>query len=174
MAKVQFKQHNSDQCIVCGKVSPLSLGTDFYALEGDVCLGVTTPRDEHQSYPDRMHGGMITALLDETIGRAVQIAHPELWAVTSKIEVSFKRPVRLNRPIKCFGKVTKTYSLGFVGRGYIEDEDGKVLATATATYVKTPIEKMTDDSFVWELFPADYKVEQAEILHPELLEHIAK
>ena len=30
-----------------------------------------TGQDVHQGYPGRMHGGVITGILDETIGRAV-------------------------------------------------------------------------------------------------------
>jgi len=164
--KIISKQHNSDMCIVCGKLSDLSLKTDFYALEDGIAYGVTTPRDEHQSYPDRMHGGMITALLDETIGRAIQVEEGDAsWGVTSKIEVAFKKPVRLNRPIKCFGKIVKKYSVAFVGNGIIEDEDGILLATATATYIRMPIERMTGGDFFWEVFPDDVPATNVEITH---------
>ncbi len=169
--KILAKQNNSDKCIVCGKLSPYSLATDFYSLEGGLCLGVFTPKDEHQSYPDRLHGGMITAVLDETIGRAVQTEHPEIWGVTGKIEVTFKKPVPLNKQLKCIAKINKLYKVAFVGKGYIEDEDGNVLATATATYVRTTFEQMTESGgFVWEQFPCDLTLQTVEILHPELLD----
>ncbi len=164
------KQNNSDMCIVCGKVNPLSLRADFYILEDEILLCVTRGRDEHQSYPDRMHGGMISAILDETIGRAVQIAHPEVWGVTGKLEVTFRKPVRLNAVIRCYAKIVKFGSLAFVGKGYIEDEAGTLLATGEATYVRTPIEKMTDESFVWAQFPDSLpRPDESLIRHPELL-----
>ena len=113
-----------------------------------------------------MHGGMITALLDETIGRAIQVEEGDAsWGVTSKIEVVFKKPVRLNRPIKCFGKIVKKYSVAFVGNGIIEDEDGNLLATATATYIRMPIERMTGGDFFWEVFPDDAPATNVEIAH---------
>src|SRR5699024_1639109 len=63
--KVLKKQNNSAMCVVCGLKNDLSLRTRFYAVEGDLMVGVVAGRDEHQSYPNRMHGGLITALLDE-------------------------------------------------------------------------------------------------------------
>ncbi len=53
----------------------------FYVLELAAAgvpevLGVFTLREEHQSYPGRLHGGISTAILDETIGRAITIADP--------------------------------------------------------------------------------------------------
>jgi len=171
LRKILYKQNNADACVVCGKLSGFALGSDFYELEGGVVFSVIRGRNEHQSYPGRMHGGLITAILDETIGRAVQIGAPDQWGVTSKIEVAFKRPVPLNEPIRCFGKITKLYGVAFTGKGYIEDADGKVLATATATYVKVPVEKIVDGApYFWENFPVNDPPESAAILHPELLE----
>ena len=171
LKNILLKQNNSDMCIVCGKQGSHALGSDFYELEGGVVFSLTHGRAEHQSYPDRMHGGMITAILDETIGRAVQIGNPDLWGVTSKIEVVFKKPVPLSEPVKCFGKITKLYGVAFTGKGYIEDADGNVLATATASYVKVPVEKIVNGKpYLWENFPVDNPPVSAEVLHPELLE----
>ncbi|MBP5308442.1 MAG: PaaI family thioesterase [Clostridia bacterium] len=171
LRKIINKQNNADMCAVCGKINAHALGTDFYELEGGVVYSVTHGRNEHQSYPGRMHGGLITAVLDETIGRAIQIGSPESWGVTSKIEVVFKKPVPLNEPIRCFGKITKTYSFAFTGKGYIEDADGNVLACANASYVRVPVEKIVNGAgFTWENFPVNDPPVSAAVLHPELLE----
>ncbi len=167
--KIIKLQNNSDMCIVCGVKNTLSLNARFYALEEDIILAEITGRDEHQSYPGRMHGGMISAILDETIGRAVQISNPEIWGVTSKLEVVFKKPVPLNEPIRCFAKIKKLYSVAFVGNGYIEDQSGNVLATATGTYVRTPVEKIAEGEFFWEQVPTDDPPKTAILTHPELL-----
>ena len=100
--KVTKKQNNSDMCVVCGVYNDASLKSVFYELENDMIVGITQPKDIHQSYPNRMHGGMISALLDETLGRAAQIGHPDLWAVTGELSVRFKKPdvavVKLGAP----------------------------------------------------------------------------
>ena len=66
--KVVRKHNNSGNCFVCGLDNPFGLHAAFYELEdGSVCALVTAdPR--HQSYPGRVHGGVICAMLDETMG----------------------------------------------------------------------------------------------------------
>ncbi len=134
--KVIRKQNNSDQCVVCGTQNGLSLGAKFYHVQGDLMVGLVTGRDEHQSYPNRMHGGMISALLDEVIGRAVNVPEPEAFGVTTELNVKFKKPVPLNEEIRVVGKLTKNTRLVFQAEGFIEDQAGNILATATATYIK--------------------------------------
>lgn len=142
--KVLRKQNNSNECIVCGKNSSASIGVDFYDVEGEIVVGVFTPKDIHQSYRNRMHGGMITAVLDETIGRAVQFGDKDIWGVTMDISVKFRKPVPLNSKLLVVGKIVKETSIGFTGVGFIEDEEGKLLASATARYVKLPPEKIAE------------------------------
>ena len=170
LKKILSKQNNSDACVVCGKVNAHALGADFYAIEGGVLACVFTAGYEHQSYTDRIHGGMITAVLDETIGRAIQIENPDIWGVTGKIEVSFKKPAPLGKPLVCLGRIVRNSALSFVGKGYLADGE-TVIATATATYVKVPVDKLTDGgSFVWELFPRTDAPEFISVTRPELLE----
>ena len=132
-------------CIVCGVENDASLKSVFYELEGGMIAGVTTPKDIHQSYPNRMHGGMISSLLDETLGRAAQINHPDLWAVTGELSVRYKKPVLLNEPIKCVAKITRDFTRGYIAEGFVENEKGEILATAKGTYVKAPIEKISEN-----------------------------
>ena len=99
-------------------------------------VGVVTGKDVHQSYPNRMHGGLISALLDEVIGRAINLPEPEAFGVTSELNVKFKKPVPLNEELKVVGKLTKNTRLVFQAEGFIEDRNGTILATGSATYVK--------------------------------------
>lgn len=150
--KVIAKQNNSDMCVVCGTRNPLSLGTRFYHVEGDLMVGVVTGRDEHQSYPNRMHGGMISALLDEVVGRSINVVEPEAFGVTSELSVKFKKPVPLNEEIKVVSRLTKNTRLVFQAEGFIEDKNGTILATGTATYIKMSAERiagepLTDENY---------------------------
>ena len=145
MNKILKKQNNSAHCVVCGLKNKFSLRTRFYELDGDILVGVCKGMFEHQSYPNRMHGGVISALLDETVGRAVQIKSPDVWGVTGDLNVRYKKPVPLDSTIKVVGKITKDGSRTFVGAGFIEDEEGNLLATATATYIKMSMDKIAGE-----------------------------
>ena len=67
--KVVGHQYRNDQCLVCGWDNPLSLGLEFWELENGELATLANLKPGHQSYPGRAHGGIISALLDELIGR---------------------------------------------------------------------------------------------------------
>ncbi len=150
------KHNNSDMCVVCGYKNPFSLNTQFYEVQGEYIVGLTQGKEEHQSYPNRMHGGLISALLDEAIGRAIQIKDPDMWGVTGDLNVKFRKPVPFNSPLKVVGWITKETSRAFVGEGFIEDDQGTLLATGSATYIKIPLDKIVADQnceVEWVLLP---------------------
>ncbi len=148
--RVLKKQHNSNDCAVCGVKNPISLNAQIYELENGMVVGLTTGRECHQSYPNRMHGGIISALLDEIIGRAITILEPETFGVTASLEVKFKKPVPLNEPIKVVGKIIKNTRMFFETEGFVEDQNGNILAIAHATYVKQNVEKISNTTFTNE------------------------
>ena len=124
--KVLKKQNNSEECIVCGLQNDASLKVRFYECEGDVICAVFHNEDFHQSFPGRMHGGMISAVLDETIGRAVMIKNPDQWGVTGELKVRYLKPTPLETDLYCWGKIVKENSRLFKGVGYLETPDGEV------------------------------------------------
>jgi uncharacterized protein (TIGR00369 family) len=153
--KIKRKQLISKNCFVCGTENHESLKTKFYELENGELMSVSTPSLSHQSYPDRMHGGIISAILDEVIGRAIMIEEPGAWGVTAELNIKFRKPVPLDRPVKAVARITRNTRLLFEGTGEIMLEDGSVAASAHAKYVKMTIEKMeketgADDSLMIE------------------------
>ena len=79
MKKHVVRKHNAAlNCFVCGVKNPLGLHTEFFELEDGTLAAKVTPKSCHQSYPGRVHGGVCTALLDETIGRAINIPEPRI------------------------------------------------------------------------------------------------
>ena len=60
--KVISKQTNSKMCLICGLDNKLGLKANFYNMEDDSVGAIFTFKPEHQSYPERVHGGMLSAL----------------------------------------------------------------------------------------------------------------
>jgi len=137
-------QNVSSDCVVCGEKNPFSLLTRFFETEDDYVVGELTAKDHHQSYPGRMHGGMISAVIDEVIGRAVQIKDPDIWGVTGELKVRFLKPTPLGETIYCFGKLTLENSRIFKGVAVLETKTGDLLATGEATYVKLSVDKIAE------------------------------
>lgn len=143
--KVVKKQDISKYCFVCGTDNEESLKTKFYELENGELMSISTPTPTHQSYPDRVHGGIVSSVLDEVIGRAIMIPEPDAWGVTVELNVKYKKPVPLDKPIRSIARITRNTRLLFEGTGEIILEDGTVAAEGYAKYVKMKIEKLIKD-----------------------------
>ena len=150
--KVIAAQNVSRMCLVCGVDNESSLKARFYELESGELLGVFEPLQEHQSYPGRLHGGISSAMLDETIGRAINISDPQAWGVTVELTVRFRQPVPVGEEVRAVGRITRDSRRIFEGSGEIVLADGTVAVEATGKYMKLPIDTIADGDFSAEWF----------------------
>ncbi len=142
--KIVGRQYVSKDCFVCGTENPAGLVVKFYETENKELIGVFTAKEIHQSYPGRVHGGVISAVLDELVGRVIMIDEPETWGVTAELTVRYKKPVPVGVELTAIGRVTKNSRLIFEGEGEIILENGDIAATAHAKYMKMPLSKITE------------------------------
>lgn len=164
--KIAKKQENSRMCLVCGMANELGLKAAFYELENGDLAAVFTPKEEHQSYPGRMHGGIAGAILDETIGRSILIKQPDTWGVTIELALKYRKPVPLGEELRVVGRVTKDTSRIFEGTGELLLKNGDVAVTATGRYMKLPISKIADfdeDKEAWQVIQGENEPEKIEI-----------
>jgi uncharacterized protein (TIGR00369 family) len=139
------KQATSRMCFVCGERNIAGLHVRFYEQEDGSLLARFTGAEHHQSYPGRMHGGVITALLDETIGRAIMIRYGEaIWGVTVQLNVRFLKPVPLDAPLTAIGRITLDRSRIFEGTGELYLPDGTLAADCEGKYIKMDITRIAD------------------------------
>ena len=134
--EITKKQTGSYNCFVCGKDNPGGLFAQFYETSNDEVVSIIKTDIGHQSYPERTHGGVICAILDETAGRAIWVTEKNTLAVTAKIEIKYHRPVPLNEEFLAVGKVDSNTSRWFKATGKIFDKQGNLLAESNGTYVK--------------------------------------
>ncbi|MGQ9798758.1 MAG: PaaI family thioesterase [Ignavibacterium sp.] len=157
--KIISKQHNSKLCFVCGVKNDFGLHAHFYVTENQELIALFTPSEEHQSYPGRMHGGIASAILDETIGRAILNKYEtEVWGVTVELNLKYKKPIPLNQQLKVIGRITNDNSRMFEGTGEIVLPNGDVAVTAQGKYLKVPIEKIAD----FDVEDVEWKVVESE------------
>ncbi len=144
--KVLRKQENSKLCIVCGMKNDLGLKCSFYELENNELVAIFTPKEEHQSYPGRLHGGIASAVLDETIGRAMLINDKDSWGVTVELSLKYHKPIPLDEELRVVGRITSDRRRIFEGSGEILLGNGDVAVSAYGKYLKMPIGKISDSS----------------------------
>jgi acyl-coenzyme A thioesterase PaaI-like protein len=164
--RVKAKQENSKMCLVCGLKNPFGLQAAFYELENDDLLAIFKPMEEHQSYPGRLHGGIATAILDETVGRAIMIANQDIWGVTIDFSTRYRKPVPLSDQIRVVGRIEKVARRYFEGSGEILLEDGSVAVEGRGRYLKLPLDKIADFDFDqqdWKVTPSEDDPEEVEL-----------
>ena len=127
-------------CFVCGRENSIGLHMHFYAHTDGCVYADFIPREEHQSYPGIMHGGLVTTMLDELIGRTAIAS--DLWCMTAKLEIRFRKPVPIGEPLKLKGEITKKSSRLLQGRGEIRLADGTLAVEAIGTYLRIPDDQM--------------------------------
>ena len=157
--KVIGKQPNSKMCLVCGLKNPYGLKTFFYELENGELMSVCKIMEEHQSYPNLLHGGITAALLDETIGRAILIkSKGEIWGMTLEFTTRYKKPIPLDGELRVIGRITKEGNRVFEGTGELLLPDGEIAAEGHGKYIKLPLEKIADFDFEeqeWKVTSSD-------------------
>lgn len=136
LKKVVKKQENAYDCFVCGLDNNSGLKASFFELEDESVVGLAVAQYFHQSYTNTVHGGVITAMLDETIGRAIKLYEPETWGVTVGINVTFKAPVPYDTQLIITGRITENNGKIYVGEGEIILPDGTIAAECTGTFYK--------------------------------------
>ena len=148
------KQPNSRHCFLCGLGNPIGLKLSFYEDDDNRVVTHYVPETNYQGYPGVLHGGIICALLDETIGRTL-VRH-DIWAMTVELSVRFCKPVPLGEPITVVGEIVRLRSRTMEGRGEVRLSDGTVAATGEAKYIRLNEEQVgrfRDELGFWEVVP---------------------
>ena len=136
-------------CFVCGEKNDFGLHARFYETEDNQLVAIIKPTEEHQGYPGRMHGGIATTILDETISRAICNGKKEqLWGVTMELKTRFRKPVPLGQELKVVARVIAEGTRTFEGTGDIILPDGEIAVSAEGKFMKLTIDKIATEDFL--------------------------
>ena len=93
---------------------------------------VFSPTELHQGYPDIVHGGIVTTLLDEAMAYALEF--DGYRGVTARLRVRFLKPLRPKNMYRIIGYLGKVR--GKIARVYseIRDKDNNTMAKAEALF----------------------------------------
>lgn len=124
------------RCFVCGQRNPFGLHLVF-RVEDQSVVADFQPREEHQGFPGVIHGGIVAALLDETLGRTSLLGeHPE-WTMTGRLEVRYRRYVPYGPLLRVRARLTTERRRVLQASGVLtlSSDDSVVLAEAQGTFL---------------------------------------
>jgi uncharacterized protein (TIGR00369 family) len=134
-------------CFVCGDRNESGLKVDFFYDQG-ISKAEFIADERFQGYKNILHGGIISALLDEVMIKAV-IAE-DLLVVTAEIEVKFLKPVKIGEKLFLEGKVVKEKGKIFKTEGVVRNLSGETVATGKGKFFKITeeMQKILEESVV--------------------------
>ena len=124
----------SQACFICGSDNPAGLHANYDEQADGARLAHFIAQEHHQGYPGRMHGGIIAALLDETIGRAVMARDASAAIAPRELRVRYRQPVPLGVELVAVGRLAPADGAGLTGAAELRLPDGTVAVEANARY----------------------------------------
>jgi acyl-coenzyme A thioesterase PaaI-like protein len=89
-------------CVISGQANPMGVAATFFQ-EGEEAICRVEIGEAFEGAPDRVHGGIVSAIFDHTMGLATA-ATP---AFTGWIKVTYRAPTPLNTPLEIRARVTE-------------------------------------------------------------------
>ena len=122
-------------CVGCGGANPHSMGLCFVVdQEQEMIMTYVAPDERMQGGEGVMHGGFISFLLDETMGKCLSVLG--LKAPTAKLSVNFRQPMRLHEEHEIRAWVERQEGRKNLIRAEIRaSASGAVVADANALFI---------------------------------------
>jgi acyl-CoA thioesterase FadM len=79
-----------------------------------------------------------------------------VWAITGRLEIKFRKPVPLDQELAIVGELTRSRSRTYEARGEIRLPDGTLLAEGNGVYIRLPdeaVEQAKSEVDFWEVVP---------------------
>ena len=128
-------------CFGCGPSNKHGLKMQFYSDDTSVFSWFTVP-EHYCGWKNLVHGGVISTLLDEIMGRAMFYILRSL-GMTRKISIDFLQPVFIGKEIKLQGCIREvTNAREAMIEGILSNETGEVCAKAHGYYILFSPEKI--------------------------------
>ncbi len=128
-------------CFACGDANGHGLHMRFERDGENAVRCVYVPKPDDQGFPGVVHGGIVAALLDESMAWAMW-AWDRALGVTAKMETRYRRSATLDGPLTVRARVESVRGRRIEVRAHIEDAQGATIAEATAVFMRfTPEEE---------------------------------
>lgn len=124
---------SATMCFACGKDNPIGLKIKF-EFDGEVCRGEFTPNQNHLSWEDTVHGGIIYSALDDVTGNVPY--QQGLKAHTARCEIRYRQPLREGETILLTGWTERQKGRLMILKGEARRKsDDQLIADCTASFL---------------------------------------
>jgi acyl-coenzyme A thioesterase PaaI-like protein len=148
---LEFPNYN---CFACSPLNKSGLKLEFYK-DSEYVYTFYTPDANTSGLPGVMHGGIAGVLADEIMFWAIFIFCEKI-AFTTKIEVSYKKYIPIDKTIGVKGRVLADKKRIFKTSAEIFDNENIILASSDATYFASKLSTM-QEAFNSGAFPNSFK-----------------
>ena len=132
---------SENRCFVCGPGNVNGLKVSF-RLDGDVCRGEFTPREEHMGYDNVTHGGILFSLLDDVMANWLWLQGEQCF--TARAEIRYRGSVAIGTPLLLEGRqIRRKGRLALIEGKVIDARSGKVLVETTGSFMVSIGQKET-------------------------------
>jgi len=120
-------------CFVCGDQNEQGLKARFFR-DGDRAVAELTTKAAFEGYRGIFHGGVISAMLDEVMIKAVLAR--DIYAVTAEMTVRYHKPVGIGVDLRFSGEIVEKKGRMYLTTGEVVGPDGVKYASATGKYLE--------------------------------------
>ncbi len=127
---------NSTGCLICGRHNPVGLKVQFWASGNRVWTPVRPP-EHFQGFSGVLHGGVISALMDDALWYAVHNATGQM-TMTVDLNVRFKKSAPVGTDLVAAGELVNSRGRLSEARAVLYLASGEVVAEATGKFLAVP------------------------------------
>jgi uncharacterized protein (TIGR00369 family) len=130
---VKQRLEDDHYCFICGENNPSGLHLNFSLLNGKVQTEFISQKN-HQGYKNIVHGGIISAILDEAMVKAALLQG--ISVVSAEITVRFKNPLMTGEKSIVEAQITNTPKRIIETSAVMRTSDGTLIAEAHAKLLR--------------------------------------
>ncbi len=122
-------------CWICGEKNPGGFQLKFDLNKNERTMRTSfIPTETYQGYDGIVHGGILSALLDEAMAKlAFELGYN---AVTAMLNVRFKSLAKVKEKLTIRGKITQANRRLVLAKATIHKEDGTLIAEGDSKLVR--------------------------------------
>jgi acyl-coenzyme A thioesterase PaaI-like protein len=140
--RIAIPKLEGHHCFACGTENAKGLNLQFYRTGDAVCTDITLDR-HHEGWENIAHGGILSALLDETMSWTI-IFFKRTFFVTRKMETKYIKPVIVGRPICVKGYITDDRKPPkIMAKADICDDEDHVLVKGVGEFIQLPEKRLS-------------------------------